>query len=364
LSETARVSDPDRWRNELRTVLDQTDGEARRTALQALGNKAKFDNLGPISLQLLGNALNAVGDSVLAESVLRRAQQMYPRDVWGNYELGNLLLGLSRHDEAIRFYTAARALRPETAHMLAHALESRGDIDEAIAVLCDLVARRPNDIPNLVCLSGALKGRDRSPEVAAVLGQSAAASRESVRLQPDSAEAHTNLGIALLMQGQLDEAIAEFRAVQRLLPDNILMWEGSGVRRVNGGFRTGFVRRDRPDTLLSILSDRLGNALRDQGKLDEAILAYREATRLMPHNPKAYCDLGGTLARQGDYAGALEMYRKGHELGSRWPRSSWQHPSAQWVARAERELAAAPRLPAEREPVAARGQRWADENQR
>src|SRR5262249_30454530 len=155
-----------------------------------LARKAKFEELGPISLQLLGTGLDAAADRVLAESVLRGAQQRHPRDVWVNYELGKVLEGLSRPDEAIRFYTVARAIRPETAHELAHALESRGDIDEAIAVFCDLVVQRPKDIRHLVCLSGALKGRDRSREVAAVLAQAVAAWREAVRLQPNSAEAH------------------------------------------------------------------------------------------------------------------------------------------------------------------------------
>ena len=40
------------------------------------------------------------------------------------------------------------------------------------------------------------------------------------------------------------------------------------------------------------------------------------------------------LERRGDYAGALAMFRKGHELGSRRP--DWRYPSAEWVAGAER----------------------------
>jgi tetratricopeptide (TPR) repeat protein/peroxiredoxin len=170
-----------------------------------------------------------------------------------------------------------------------------------------------------------------------------AAQREAVRLQPDDAEARTNLGIALAIQGQLDEAIAEFRTLQRLEPKRYVIWDGRGVVR-EGGFHANALRMDPPDIVISELSDRLGNALRDQGKLDEAIVAYREAIRVKPDYAEAHCDLGGTLARKGDYAGAVEMYREGHDLGSRNP--AWQHPSAQWVARAERELALASRLPA------------------
>ena len=80
--------------------------------LEALSKKANFDDLGPISLHLLGVGLNGSGDSALAESVLRKAQQRHPRDVWVNYELGRALEKQSRGDEAIRFYTAARAIRP------------------------------------------------------------------------------------------------------------------------------------------------------------------------------------------------------------------------------------------------------------
>ena len=64
-----------------------------------------------------------------------------------------MLEKLSRRDEAIRFYTAARSIRPETAHELAHALEKRGDSDEAIAVFRDLNELRPGDARHLGCLA-------------------------------------------------------------------------------------------------------------------------------------------------------------------------------------------------------------------
>jgi len=91
LSRVAQIADPDPWRNELRSALDQADPEVQRTALQLLASKAKFEELGPVSLQLLGSGLDAAGDRALAESVLRKAQQRHPRDVWVNYELGRVL---------------------------------------------------------------------------------------------------------------------------------------------------------------------------------------------------------------------------------------------------------------------------------
>ena len=56
----ARVADPDPWRNELRTRLDRADTDVllEQQALQALAKAAKFEELGPISLHLLGTALS------------------------------------------------------------------------------------------------------------------------------------------------------------------------------------------------------------------------------------------------------------------------------------------------------------------
>jgi len=56
-------------------------------------------------------------------------------------------------------------------------------------------------------------------------------------------------------------------------------------------------------------------ALKAQGKLDEAVAAYREAIRLKPDNAEAHFNLGGVLRAQGDYAGSLAMLQTGHELG-------------------------------------------------
>ncbi len=89
LAALARAADPDDWRNRLRAALDQPDAAARRTALQGLAGGASYETLGPVSLDLLGRALNDAADPAGAEAVLRRAQQRYPGDVWINYDLAH-----------------------------------------------------------------------------------------------------------------------------------------------------------------------------------------------------------------------------------------------------------------------------------
>jgi tetratricopeptide (TPR) repeat protein len=81
-----------------------------------------------------------------------------------------------------------------------------------------------------------------------------AAFRQAIRLMPDLAGAHYNLGNALNAQGKLDEAIAEFRTAIKL--------------------------KLKPD--LAHAHVNLGYALQAQGKYDEAIAEFRTALKLNP----------------------------------------------------------------------------------
>ncbi len=313
LTALARAADPDDWRNRLRTALDQPDAAARRTTLQGLAAGASYETLGPVSLDLLGRALNDAADPAGAEAVLRRAQQQYPGDVWINYDLAMALEKLSRREEAIRFYTAARSLRPETAHELAHALEKKGEGHEALGIFEDLKRLRPGNGRLLGCLGVALKNQGRSQEAGAILEAAVAAQREAIRLRPDDASAHYSLAYSLEAQGKVDEAIAEYRATIRLQPDHALahdnlgmaLWAQGKVDEAIAEYRTAL--RLQPDHANAHVG--LGNALRVQGKVEEAIAEYRTALRLQSDHANAHTNLGMALQDQGKVEKAIAEYR-------------------------------------------------------
>jgi Flp pilus assembly protein TadD len=330
----------------------------------------------------LGAALLEAGDPTGAEAVLREAQRQYPGDVWLNHTLARCLERLGRREEAIRYYMAARSLRPETAHDLAHALEQKGETDRAITVFQDVARLRPRDGRNLACLGEALQSRGRTQEAKAALDAAIIASRAAIAVRPDPAEAHLNLGNALRDQGKLGEAIAEFREAVRRMPESSTCHNNLGVALNQQGkledaiaeFRAALrLRPDYPDALNNLggsfgaqgkfdeaiaefgealrlkpdypeAHNNLGLALARQGKVAEAIAEFRAALRLKPEYPQAHCNLGTALRREARFAESLTELKRGHELGSKNPR--WHYPSARWVQEAERLVELDAKLPA------------------
>jgi tetratricopeptide (TPR) repeat protein len=280
LTALARAVDPDPWRNQLRDAVESQDPAARLAALRMLAESASYETLGPVSLDMLGTALGLAGDHPAAEAVLRRAQLRYPGDVWINLDLASTLEKLVRREEAIRYYIAARSIRPESAHELAHALEKKGEHDEAVAVFRELARRRPGDGRHLACFGQLLNERGRKEEARSVLVASAAATREQIRQEPNNATLRSALAQALALQGKFDEAAVEIREAVRLGPD-----------------KAG-------------LHYNLSNLLIDQKKPDEALVAIREALRLKPDNVEFLTKLGNILADfKRDYAAAEAAFR-------------------------------------------------------
>jgi serine/threonine-protein kinase len=347
LSEIASSADTDSWRENLRTALDQPDRDARLVTLKELGGNARLDELGPVSLDLLGTALDGAGDRAAAETVLRRAQRRYPADVWVNYHLAVVLDKLARTDEAVCYYTAARSLRPDTSHNLAHVLQARGESDEAIEVFRELCRIRPRDGYHLGCLGAALRSLGRSDESGKVLKSAIAVLREEIQLHPERASAHFVLGKALQFDDELDEAVSEYRLAVKFNPDDAESHCNLGQALVIRGKREEGIAEYRlavklkPDLLEAHYN--LGRALNEEGKLDEAVSEYRLAITLKSDDPESHCNLGMILRNRGDFAGAVEELRNGHELGSRRP--DWGYPSALWLAETEKMAALAPRLP-------------------
>jgi tetratricopeptide (TPR) repeat protein len=174
-----------------------------------------------------------------------------------------------------------------------------------------------------------------------------AAYREAIRLKPDLAEAHTNLGIALYRQGKLAEAIAAYREAVRLKPDYAPSHTNLGIALYRQGKLAEAIAAYREAVRLKPDNSRahafLGGALIGQGKPEEAIAELREAVRLEPDLANAHSLLGRALISQGKPEEAIPEYRRALELAP--PGSTLSRDTQNRIRETEQQISLAPRLP-------------------
>lgn len=146
----------------------------------------------------------------------------------------------------------------------------------------------------------------RAAEAVALYGQ-------AIRADPKVAEAHNNLGCALLTLGRLPEAVTALERAVALRPGYAEALDSLGVALAElgrqsealgcyeralaadpGAFRTAFHR---------------GNALLALDRLPEAQAAFEHALTLAPTFAPAHNGLGAVYARRGDGAAAAAAFR-------------------------------------------------------
>jgi tetratricopeptide (TPR) repeat protein len=341
----ARAADADALRTQVRQALETKD----QAAMQVVAREAESD-LSATTLDLVGRALQDRGASTPALALLREGQRRYPGDFWLNHDLAYVLMQRKSPQvhEAIRFYTAAVALRPHSPGVymnLGVALNHQGRTDEAAAAYRKAIELKPDyveaycNLGSVLCNQGRLdeavathrKAIEIKPDAAATysnlgsilwrrgqLDEAVTACRKAIDLKPDYAEAHTNLSVVLEAQGQLDEAVAAARKAIELEPDFTQAHINlSSVLRVQGHLNEAMASDRKaielePDSAVAYVG--LGLTLGKQGRSEEAVAAYRKAIELKPDYAAAYNNLAGALKQKGQRDEAVAVCRKAIEL--------------------------------------------------
>jgi serine/threonine-protein kinase len=299
----ARAADSDVFRNRIRALVERPDIREQGDALRALSQDPQVAELPPASILQLANALREAGDPAAAVALLESAAQRYPGDVWINYNLGEVLARLpARREDAVRYYTAARALRPESAHNLGHLLDRMGRGEDAIATFRALIEVRPGEARNIGCLGTMLLGHQQRAEGLKTLDQAIAAARATIERQPDDAGEYHLLGYLLAARGDPEGAIAAYRESVQSQPGDPVALTNLVTTMRNGRDQDGIVTvlrtaiRATPDQ--AWLHEALCAALQAKGDRDGAIAEIREAIRLNPEEPAYHRQLATLLKSQ------------------------------------------------------------------
>ncbi len=146
------------------------------------------------------------------------------------------------------------------------------------------------------------------------INESVIVSQKSVQLDPQDAEAHSNLGVILKELGRLDEAEASCRKAITLKPHYAEAHYNLGnTLKELGKLDEAEASYIKAITLKPHYAEahyNLGNTLKELGKLDEAEASYIKAITLKPHYAEAYYNLGNTLKELGKLDEAEASYIK------------------------------------------------------
>jgi serine/threonine protein kinase/Flp pilus assembly protein TadD len=340
LRTTLQAADNDTWRTRVRKAVTEHDWKS----LELLTREVDVRQQPPSFLLLVPHNLPATMRSTKLE-LSRRIQRAYPADLWANFDLAYALEDNGEPAEAIRYYTAALALRPGNAGIYLNrgrALVAAGEVDAAIADYYQARALAPpsyavghNDLGIALKSLGKLdeavacfqKAIALDPKLALAhsnlgtaliemgkVDEAIASYRKAIDLDPKLAEAHANLANALNDKGKVDEAIACFRQAIAVNPKFAGAYFNLGLALVAKGQMDDAIACFRQATALdpkyAQAHNNLGNALKAQGKMDEAIACFRQAIAINPKFALAHTNLGEALEAKGQWDEAIAAFRE------------------------------------------------------
>lgn len=289
-----------------------------------------------------------------SEALFQRMIAVNNRNYMAHFNLGNVYSRAKRAPEAESQYRAALAEQPhyaEAENNLAGVLLDQKRYDEAIVLYRDTALSSPG-FTSKFNLANALADAASARQNAAMFAEADDMYRQALALNPNSAEAHHNFGLALAAQNQPAEALVEYEnavradpnfetaqfdlaealshanqpagaaehyaAAARLNPNRVETHSGLGLCKAMLGDMAGAVDELKEAVRLKPGNagawGNLGNALGAQGKYQEAGQAYASALKLDPKDFQTEFNFGLTLLREGKNAEAREHFQEALRL--------------------------------------------------
>ncbi|MBC7772435.1 MAG: tetratricopeptide repeat protein, partial [Pyrinomonadaceae bacterium] len=195
LMETVEKVDPSSLRMQLsqRSISDQQTLDGLMSSIDVTGHRPMM--FIAFAWRLENSGLNVV-------PLLTAVQRGHPTDVWANITLADALTG-SNPTEAIRYYQAAMALRPDASvihNNFANALGKAGRYEEAKRAYEIALSHDPDDEIITANLAGVLVDLGQNEEAIAL-------AQGVLDTHPDEPDAHLVIAEALFNLGKVDESI-------------------------------------------------------------------------------------------------------------------------------------------------------------
>jgi protein O-mannosyl-transferase len=227
-----------------------------------------------------------------------------------------------------RHATAITSNNYIAANNLAQVLFESGRFDEAIAECREALKIKPDLAAAHNNLGAALIQSRQGGSTA--LGQNSIDEaighyRAALQIKPDFMQARSNLGNALLQKGQVDEAISQFQKALEIDPQcaeaefalGKVFWQKREINEAIAHYQRAV--QIRPEYAEARYS--LGNAFVAEGKYSEAIASYEAAVRTRADYFEAHYNLGCVLATVGNTSDALGELNEAVRINGESPKA-------------------------------------------
>lgn len=208
----------------------------------------------PLYWSNLGEMQRRAGDLALAIESCTKAVTLRPSFAAGHRALGSARADAGDFAAALKSYDTALSLRPDLAdthNSRGNLLRGAGRFAEAETSYRRALAVKPGEAGTLLNLSLALEEQGKSEEAGAFVAAAMEAAQRALTMSPNDAEAANVLGLTSVAVGRHQQAVDAFM-LATARPGYVEAW-------IN-----------------------LGNALRELGRLDEALVAFGRAHELAP----------------------------------------------------------------------------------
>jgi tetratricopeptide (TPR) repeat protein len=142
--------------------------------------------------------------------------------------------------------------------------------------------------------------------------------QRALEVKPDYAEAHNNLGVAFATKARYEEATGHFLKALQIYPDRAEIHNNlASALNAQGRFDQAVKHWNaalKIDPRYAEARNDMGTGLFLKGKLDEAIGQWQRAVDAKPDFIQARYNLGRALARKGELNGAIRHWRKAVEI--------------------------------------------------
>jgi Flp pilus assembly protein TadD len=241
-----------------------------------------------------------VGDYRSAQSIARRALEADPKNAEAHRIAGDAALALGQDAEAEREYTAAVVLDASSSGAelgLGRLAEKQKKWNTAASHYRRALELNGKNVAAAVGLGHSMEEVDKTAARIAY--------GRAIEIDPNLPEARNDFGVFLLKNGEPDRAISELIEAVRVAPQRAVFHENLG-RAYRQQQKWREAERELSEATRLAPNDTaawatLGYLRMELKKFDEAATAYRAAFDLEPTNEEAATGLGSALANAGRF---------------------------------------------------------------